>query len=190
MQTGLVSLDKKISDLSGQIKNLSEQKKSETTKDDVIGNVTAYHYDGKFGYVGTLTVKGYPEIKRMVCEEGEPFCSKTVDYVYFKITDSANQDIFKFINATKGNTFITENGVGIGCYEKEKNRIYSYTAKGEVVDDRVIVGSGKRIESIISSDYILSATKSNPVDLTLTAFLVPDSEATECFSYFKVEMSK
>ncbi len=138
----------------------------------------AFQKSGEFEFFGTLTLTGYLDIKRWICNEGD-MCSETVDYASFVFESTDNNLIYDFLGNSAGNSFIGNNSVGIGCYEKDKNIIHSMN-----------LGDSGRVENTISGEdlnKLLNSDKDNPVKLKLTKPVpAPGMGAPECYSHFRL----
>ena len=104
---------------------------------------------------GIATVTGYATVvKRSVCDA--PFCTdenepeQQIDYVFFNITDTKSSEFLKFIEKSKGNSFVGDNSIGLGCLEKgvitynnnsDKTGYKSYTLNNSLSSD--ILNSSK-----------------------------------------------
>jgi len=137
----------------------------------------SFSYEKGVGFYGTLTFSGYLDIKKRICNPDD-MCNKTVDYASMIITCSNNKAIYDFINDNKGNSFVGDKSIGLGCYEKDANRIYSLNS----------ADSGQ-VENIISGDElkkILQSNKNNPVKIKLTKpYFSGGGGAPECYSHFR-----
>ena len=137
-----------------------------------------FQKSGEFEFFGTLTLTGYLDIKRWICNEGD-MCTETVDYASFVFEDSSSDLIYDFLGDSKGNSFVGNNSVGIGCYEKDKDIIHSMN-----------LGNSGRVENIISGEdlnKLLDSNKNNLVKLKLTKPApAPGMGAPECYSHFRL----
>ncbi|MEF3691618.1 MAG: hypothetical protein V3574_01005 [Candidatus Moraniibacteriota bacterium] len=128
-------------------------------------------------YYGTLTLTGYLNIEHRICEKNEP-CKKTVDYASLVVVSSNNDLIYEYMQLHKGNSFVNENSIGIGCYEKNKNQIYSINNSNYGSFDNII--KGKDLQKILQSSV------SQPVTMQLSkSYLTVGSGAPECYSHFR-----
>lgn len=128
-------------------------------------------------FFGTLNLIGYLDIRTKVCEPGN-MCGQTVEYASLVITESDRDLIYEFIGRNEGNSFIAPNGIGLGCYQKDQNRIYS-TNFGDVGQAENIV-SGSDLEKLLSSNI------DNLVKMQITKPLwTSGSGAPDCYSHFR-----
>ncbi|MFA6992400.1 MAG: hypothetical protein WC269_03940 [Candidatus Gracilibacteria bacterium] len=154
------------------------------TSEEYLNNLKAidptsvsFKMDPQFGiYYGTLTLTGYLNIETRICKELDP-CIETVDYASLIVMDADNEDINQFLVNYDGNYYAGGNKVGLGCYQKDQNRIFS-----------VNIGNN-RLETSISGEQLtklLSSTETNPVSLKLTSPVRLDERGgSECYSYFR-----
>ena len=136
-----------------------------------------FQYLMKAGFYGTLSLTGYLNVKHRICKPGS-MCNKTVDYAFLVVTSTDNNTIYDFIKEEKGNSFVSDDGIGLGCYEKEKSRIYSTN-----------LGDDGGVENIISgSDLqkLLSSNENKTVKIKLTKpYFTGGGDAPECYSHFR-----
>jgi len=137
---------------------------------------------------GTAKVKGYLSIETRVCQPGYP-CSKTVESASLIITEEpSNSDFAKFIdlgNGDGGNNTVVGDKISLGCYEKDKNRIYSVNFGG-LENDMTSIDS---FENIITGDdlkKLLNSTKNNPVTIRATkSYPAFGRGAPDCYSFLR-----
>ena len=139
---------------------------------------TVFQKSDGIGFFGTLTLTGYLDIKEWICNEGD-MCTETVDYASFVFEDTDSDLIYDFLGDSKENSFVRDNSIGIGCYEKDKNIIHS-----------INLGDSGGVENIISGEdlnKLLNSDEDNLVKLKLTK-LVPalGIGASECYSHFRL----
>lgn len=133
-----------------------------------------------YGYFGTLKLTGYLDIEKWPCNPGEE-CKEEVNYVFFLFTQTDNNLIYDFLEDYKGNSFLnfSKKRVGLGCYQKDKGRIYSQN-----------VGDTGIFENIISEDKLkklLASDNNNLVTLQLTKpILTSGAGAPACYSHFRL----
>ena len=122
---------------------------------------------------GVVEVIGYPEIREMIDEmnTGEKY-----SYVFFHITETNSNNFKEYINSLKGNAFVLDNAIGIGC--KKENIIEYFNSSDET-------GKGKYYElSLEDSSRILNATNNNPIKLKLERkTLTYGGGASACYSH-------
>lgn len=129
-------------------------------------------------YYGTLTLTGYLNMDHRICKENEP-CNKTVDYASLIVVSTNNNLIYEYMKLNKGNAFVDENSIGIGCYEKNNKRIYSINHSNYGSFDNIIIGSD--LEKILQSNI------NNPITIQLSkSYLTVGSGAPECYSHFRL----
>lgn len=125
------------------------------------------------GFDGSLTLTGYLEIKSV-----QDFDGKSSDYAFFIITKTNNNLIYDYLREEEGNSFVGNNSIGLGCYQKESNRIFS-TNYGDIgVAENVI--SGNEYQKLITS------TQTNLIQLDLTKPIFNGGGgAPTCYSHFR-----
>lgn len=132
----------------------------------------------KGNFEGTLTLTGYLEIEHRDCPP-DSMCSEDVEYAKFKITDTDNQAIYGFLKDYQGNSYAGENWVGLGCYEKDKNRIYLENFSDDA-------GSTQNVMILQQLEKLLASTEQKPVQVTLKKPpLAGGSGAPDCYSHFR-----
>jgi len=126
-------------------------------------------------YYGDIVVKGYTN----VVEAKEPFCEEncaTYDYVLFNITDTNNDFIDEYIGGQKGNSFVGDMSIGLGC------------VKDGIVwrwNDSDKFGIKEYASSKAISERILKSTEEKPVTIQLTRYLYTGGRgAPACYSHF------
>lgn len=131
--------------------------------------------DNQGNYFGVLTVTGYP----VIMNTPEPFCEKdckNYEYVYFQIMETNSTALYDFLGINKGNSFIGEKQVGIGC---RKSGAISY------YNDSNQLGMKEYYVYPDISKKILSASKNDPVAIRLERLLFTGgSGAPACYSHF------
>lgn len=148
-----------------------------TVEFSTVDELKSFSYEKGIGYYGTLELTGYLDTKLFTCNPGEG-CLKTVTYAYFVITKTDNELIYNFTNRNEGNSFVGENNIGLGCFEKDANRIYSvnFSDSGQV--ENIITGGEFK--------KLLQSNKNNPVKIKLTKpYFSGGGGAPECYSHFR-----
>ncbi len=121
---------------------------------------------------GIVEVIGYPETKELIdgMNDGEKY-----NYVYFHIKETKSDEFKKYIDSLKGNSFVLENAIGLGCIIDSKIK-YSNS-----YDDAKLEGYELSEED---SNKILNATESNPIKLKLEKLpLTYSGGAPICYSH-------
>lgn len=96
-------------------------------------------------------------------------------YTYFNILDSNSKNFLTFIENRKGNLFVTNNGIGIGCIED--NTLNYYNASD-------IYGMMNYKLSEKDTNRIMNSTKENPIKLELERLMFTSgSGAPNCYSH-------
>jgi hypothetical protein len=126
---------------------------------------------------GTLTLTGYLDVQTRTCNPGD-MCGETVEYASFRFSETNDQDIHKFLGPYEGNSFAGASIVGLGCYQKDKNRIfYQNDADSGMIEGEI---KGKDL------DLLLKSSKDNQVKLTLSREKYTGGRgAPDCYSHFR-----
>lgn len=155
---------------------------SMSTSSTTTSPFTVDNSNGYPNYYGTVSaLPGYATI----VEKQEAFCTencKTYQYVYFNILEQDNivpddvATLYQYIKENAGNSFLTENGIGLGCVDNGVIHYQNDSEKGQV---------SKELGTVTSS-VILNSTVENPVEITLRkdAFEPGKGEAPDCYSHF------
>lgn len=131
----------------------------------------------KYGFFGTVTLTGYLDIKRIVCEPGG-MCEKTRDYAFFVIDRVDNPLIYNWLREFDGNTYVQRNMLGLGCYEPAENRIYSVNESDTGLVENIISGS--------SLSRLLAANQSDPVEIKVTKPIYTSGRgAPDCYAHVR-----
>jgi hypothetical protein len=137
----------------------------------------SFQYSQDSGFYGTLTLTGYIDMKQRICKQGD-MCHKTVTYASFVITSASNKNIYTFLTENKGNSFAGDNSIGLGCYEKENQRIYSLNSGDDENTENIITNSDLQ--------KLLQSNKNNTVTMQLVKpSLTVGGGASECYSHFR-----
>ena len=127
---------------------------------------------------GIVEVIGYPEIKELTNELGD---GEHYNYIYFHIKEAKSTEFKNYIESLKGNSFVLENAIGIGCNVDGK---ITYNNSSDELGDK-----GYEISQEDSSK-ILNATENNPVRLKLERLALSYGKgAPVCYSHItKIEV--
>lgn len=137
-------------------------------------DISSFKADNDGNFYGTLTVTGYPVIKKKTTTLCSEDCSSYF-YIYFQVL-SENKALFKFLTNQKGNAFVGEKQIGLGCLE---NNIITY------YNDSEELGMNQYNVSSELSRNILESNEQNPISITLTRLLfIGGSGAPDCYSHF------
>lgn len=136
-----------------------------------------FHKDANGNFYGTLTLTGYLDVQKRVCAPDAP-CGSTVDYASFVFTETSSKAIKEFTGTNAGNSFIAGDRVGIGCQQKDLNRIFyeNFADKDKVTGE------------IKGNDYtkLIASSKNNQIELKLTRELYTSGQgAPDCYSHFR-----
>lgn len=131
-----------------------------------------------YGLYGTFTLNGYLKVENRVCNPGD-MCGETVAYATFVYDKSDNPDIYDILMPTADNAFITASGVGLGCYEKNKARIYSTNDADTGMVENIISG-------LDLARLLTSSTSKNKIQMKMTAPIhLTGRGAPDCYSSFR-----
>lgn len=130
-----------------------------------------------YDYFGTLTLTGYLKVEKRVCNPGD-MCEKTRDYASFVFSITTSKEIYNFLGTNEENAFVQGMGVGIGCYEKDTNRIYSQNEGDDGMVENIITGNN--LQSLLNSSEL------KQVKLQLTKPIYTSGRgAPDCYSHFR-----
>ena len=116
--------------------------------------------DNTFNHVeikGNAYVKGYVYTIQLNKEIGVPDGEK-YDYIMFKIVDTKSDELRKFLDDYKDNTFVSDDSIGLGCYEKESIKYSNTSAE---------FGEKDYSLSKIDSKRLMNSSKTKPIVLNL-----------------------
>ncbi len=130
-----------------------------------------------YGYFGTITLTGYYAQETHVCNPGEP-CDETVEYGSFRFTNTDNQALTEYLKENVGNSFVAAQSIGLGCYQKDKSRIYSTNESDEGIVENAISGA--------SLQKLLASSQAKPISLQVTKPIYTSGRgAPACYSHFR-----
>lgn len=175
---------------------LGEEKSDVVINDDSEGNVEeeleeteiateisypadTFSEDENGAFFGSLTVTGYPEIVTM----DEAFCDpefdgtcNTYNYVNFKVSKTYSDALKIFADSQIGNSFINENGIGLGCKDGDILSYYNDSEKYGMTEYKLDTDA---------SSKIFNATAENPVTISLEKMpFFGGSGAPDCYMHF------
>lgn len=130
-----------------------------------------------YGFYGTITLTGYMDVVTRVCNPGG-MCGSTVEYASFVYGETTNEALKKFTGTNDGNSFVAGDRVGIGCQQKDKNRVYYEND----ADSGYITGE------ISGTDYakLITSTKDKPIQFKMTREIYTSGRgAPDCYSHFR-----
>jgi hypothetical protein len=136
----------------------------------------------RYGLYGALEPMGYLRIDHWKCDpSNNPFCEGDVDYASFVMTNVDGIDskaLKSFFGENEGNSFVGQQSIGLGCYDKEKSIIHSVN-EGDV-------GQAKNFINNNSLQKLLHSSKDNPVRLYMVKpVFTGGSEVPDCYSHFR-----
>jgi hypothetical protein len=153
-----------------KMESVSKTSQVESTKDapDKEAALTAGTFDGA---TGTLQARGYLYTK----DVPDPYCETncaTYTRAFFHIVESPNQSIGSYISDQKGNAFVEDSAVALGC----------------VIDGKIQaagIPSGEKIYSNTLSKLLVDSSKEMPVSIEIGRSTVPaGGDAPVCYSHF------
>lgn len=139
-------------------------------------------YEGRenvdfYDFEGVLTLSGYLKVEGRRCAWVEDETCK-VSYASFVVTRFNHPALFKWLDKLEGNAFVGESSIGLGCYESDKERIYSVNDADIGKTENII--SGNALERLLASD------SNDQVALQVTrAKLFGGTGAPDCYSHFR-----
>lgn len=125
---------------------------------------------------GIVEVIGYPETKERIDGWGKKY-----SYVYFHIKETKSIEFKKYIESLKGNSFVLDDAIGIGC--NIDGKVTYYNSSDEL-------GEKEYEMSQENSSKILNATKDNPIKVKLERLIYSSGKgAPICTSHItKIEV--
>ncbi len=121
------------------------------------------------------TLKGYAT----VTEQPEGFCTENClmfRYVSFNFTENNSQELKEFMGLSEGNTFISQQKIGLGCLAE--GRIWRW-------NDSDKFGMKQYTLDNPSSTKLLTSSPENPVTIEITKdSLSAGRGAPDCYSHF------
>ncbi|MBT4917244.1 hypothetical protein HN709_03345 [Candidatus Peregrinibacteria bacterium] len=138
--------------------------------------LNSFKYDEeKYVHHGTLTIEGYATLE----EQQESFCEEdcsTYTYIFFNILNTDNEAIDNYVKEGKGNSFIGDNSIGLGCVED--NSIWHISSSD--------ISPNKEYETSQEVSYkILNSSIENPITIEVTRPLFTGGAgAPDCYSHF------
>jgi hypothetical protein len=131
-----------------------------------------------YDYFGTLILTGYLKVEKIICNPGD-MCEKTREYATFIFNESTRKEIYDYLGKNSGNAFVGEQSIGLGCYEKDVNRIYSQNLGDDGLVENNIDG--------LNLVKLLNSSESNQVKLQLTKPIYTSGRgAPDCYSHFRL----
>jgi len=126
------------------------------------------------GYHGTFTLTGYIQ-KELRPRYADDKTTK-VNYAYFIFSKTNSTLLSSFVSGNQGNSYVTNNGIGLGCLDSNNNNIYITNLSGS--NENVITGSALQT--------LLGSTSNNQVKLQASyRTSTHEGGAPACFSFFE-----
>lgn len=159
--------------LTGCIANQEPQVENQAPEELEVGN---FKYDEElYAYYGKALLRGYVSLS----ERPQAFCQEdcpVFTYASFNILETENEFIDDYISGQKGNSFVGEMEIGLGC--TDDNILWRMNDSNEF-------GMKKYTNSPETSEAILNATKENPITVNLERYLYTGGRgAPDCYSHF------
>jgi len=137
---------------------------------------SSFHKDDTWGWYGTLTVTGYIDIVNRRCGFTEEACF--VEYAFFVVEDTDEDAIYDFLPSQNGNAYAGTGKIGLGCYEKDQQKIHSGNDGNDEYYENVIEGE--------DFSKLMPSSQENPVRLKLTKPIYTSGRgAPDCYSHFR-----
>ncbi|MFH1291971.1 MAG: hypothetical protein ABIH87_02120 [bacterium] len=139
-----------------------------------------------FSSYGTVDVIGYLLVERRICKPGD-MCGKAIDHASLVLTENpSSTDFIAFIAMDKKDkTSVIGEKIGLGCYEKDDNRIFSYNF-GTSTASTSTDGSVENIIQGVSFIKLINSSEEQPVKLRITKPKPALGRvAPDCYSFFR-----
>jgi uncharacterized protein YxeA len=180
LQLQITTLDAKLSQTEKSFTETQATLTTTTTSQVTFEkeSTPTFKKDPEKGYYGTLALTGYLTHQSVPADPYNESSTETIDYVSFKFSKSNSNLINDYLSENQGNSFVATQSVGIGCYDKGKNKIYSPN----------FGDSGNVENSITGSDLasLLGSGESKEVKLQLTKPIYTSGMgAPACYSQFR-----
>lgn len=156
---------------NGVIDNNAQENNEESNNINVVNTFTNVYPEE-----GIATVTGYATIAKLADCMGECMGNEPqYDYVFFTITDTSSSSFLEYIKQSKGNWFVSDNGIGLGCLE---NGIIKYNNNSDVNGYKSYT-----LSNGLSND-ILNSSKNHVITLELEKLkLSYGGGADVCYSH-------
>ena len=127
------------------------------------------------GYYGELIITGYATIRDVTEAYGEKL-DPPYTYVSFEITETENSAVYDFLAQNKGNSFLGDSSIGLGCLENGTIEYFNESSD---------FGYQERTIPANLTTKILNSTEDSPIILQLTRHQpTAGSQAPSCYSHF------
>lgn len=162
-----------------ELENLPEATEDQKSNSNETNQKVAtddFKYDEEnYNYYGKLIVNGYATLQERLeafCEEDCPVYT----YVFFNVLDTENEFLDDYIEGQRGNSFVGESSIGLGCVEE--NALWRWNNSDQF-------GMKKYTNSLETSEAILNSSAENPITVELERYLYSSgSGAPDCYSHF------
>jgi hypothetical protein len=154
----------------------TEDKKANSKETSQTLTTDDFKYDEEnYDYYGKLIVNGYATLQ----ERPEAFCEENCPvytYVFFNILDTENKFLDAYIKGQKGNSFVGETSIGLGCVAD--NILWRMNDSNEF-------GMQKYTNSLKTSEVVLNSSTEKPITIELERYLYSGGRgAPDCYSHF------
>ncbi len=175
--TGTISFNSKANNNNKQSSGVVEGNNENSNnvnepkpKEPVLGENDTFSSSTESGQVDVLGYAEVTEINESFDSDGE-----TESYIFFHILDIKSNDFLSYIDSLKGNSFVKEKAIGIGCVDDNIIR-YANDSDQEGL-------KAYELTKDVSSK-IINSTSSNPIKLRLNRMpLTYGSGAPSCYSH-------
>lgn len=125
-------------------------------------------------YAGSIRLTGYAVVEKRVAAFCQQDCA-AVDYVFLRITDGLTPPFEDYLAEQKGNAFVMDGGIGLGCR----------------IDDALAIhdeeGHVRAPVSPAISAMALRSTPDEQVTLTLVRnWTTAGADASDCYAHLEV----
>lgn len=130
----------------------------------------------EYEFAGKLKVMGYLDIQQMPSWDAD--MPGYFPYAFFVVTKTSQGALYDFLSSSRGNSFVRENAIGLGCFDENNKRIYStnHSDDGHVSND------------IRNEEFgtLYASSKNNQIVMEMTKPLLSrGGGAPECYSHFR-----
>ena len=152
-----------------QDKEIKEKKEEEIKKEEKVNSTFSLIDEAGIAYVEGYVEKEHRSGTMYFSDEGD------VDYLLFHIVNTDSNDFLKWIDNSKGNSFVGDKAIGIGCIND--NIIEYYNSSDEKEDAQYRISKN-------DSEKIINSTKDNLVKLKLERKVYTGGSGTPmCYSH-------
>lgn len=154
-----------------------DETRMDSTEDELPESTFVYE-ESIHDFRGELHVRGYAATEEIT----EPFCAENCDtftYVFLQLDESFldDSDLQRFFEIFKGNAFVSDGGLGLGCVEN--GQIFTHNDFDYSIAEQL---------SVEDTEALLNSSASEMVKVHLerrTEYM--EGEAPACFSHFVIK---